>query len=327
MIDNVDQNMGRLFERLDELKLTKNTIVIFMVDNGPDGRRYVAGMQGAKGGVHEGGIRSPFFIQWPGVIAAGQSSDRIAAHIDVLPTLLEACNVALPAEVRLDGRSLLPLLKGESPAWPDRTIYIQAHRGNRPRRYHHFAARSQRWKLLHASGFGKESFIGDAQFELYDMANDPLEEHNLVKERPEIVRKMLREYAAWFADVGSTRKDNYDPPRIHIGTAHEDPVVLTRQDWRHLKGRPWGRDSNGYWALYAAQAGEYEVRLRFPETEAEGQATLEMGTQTLTTALLPGTNECTFYAVPVRQGSLRLQGTLTFGEQVKGPWQVDVFSP
>ncbi|MCP4591264.1 MAG: arylsulfatase, partial [bacterium] len=205
-----------------------------------------------------------------------------------------------------DGRSLLPLLKGQWPNWPDRTIFIQAHRGNRPVRYHHFAARSQQWKLLHASGFGKESFVGDAQFELYDMENDPLEEHNLAKERPEVVRKMLRAYEKWFSDVSHTRPGNYDPPRIHIGTTHEDPVVLTRQDWRHVQGRPWGGDSNGYWALHAARPGEYDVRLRFPETKVKGRATVEMGTKTLTTTVLPGTKECSFYAIGVRQGDLQL---------------------
>lgn len=327
MIANIDENVGRLFEKLDDLRLTRDTIVIFMVDNGPDGRRYVAGMAGAKAGVHEGGIRSPFFVQWPDVVPAGHTSDRIAAHIDVAPTLLEACGVPQPPGSKLDGRSLLPLLKGEKVHWPDRTLFIQSHRGDVPVRYHHFAARSQRWKLLHASGFGKESFVGRANFELYDMENDPLEEHNLAQEKPEIVRAMLREYEAWFADVGHTRPDNYAPPRIHIGTAHENPVVLTRQDWRHAKGRAWAPDSNGYWELYAAQAGDYRVRLRFPEAKTAGRATLEMGVKTQTLALAAGVTECTFEGVPVPRGDLRLLTTLSFGQQSKGPWQVDIFAP
>jgi arylsulfatase A-like enzyme len=327
MITNIDDNVGRLFEKLDDLKLTRETIVIFMVDNGPDGRRYVAGMAGAKTGVHEGGIRSPFFVQWPDVIQPGHSSDRIAAHIDVMPTLLEACGVRKSVDLKLDGRSLLPLLKGEQVDWPDRTLFIQTHRGDRPVRYHHFAARSQRWKLLHASGFGKESFVGRANFELYDMESDPLEEHNLVRERPEIAGRMLREYKAWFDDVSSTRPDNYAPPRIHIGTAHENPVVLTRQDWRHAEGRPWAPDSNGYWELYAATPGEYSVRLRFPEAKTAGQATLEMGAKTLTKDIATDATECTFDSVPQRKGNLRLLTTLTFPQKSKGPWQVDVFAP
>ena len=204
---------------------------------------------------------------------------------------------------------------------------LQSHRGDVPVRYHNFAARSQRWKLLHASGFGKESFVGRANFELYDMENDPLEEHNLAEEEPEIVADLLRQYEQWFDDVSNTRPDNYAPPRIHIGTPHEDPVVLTRQDWRHVKGKNWAPDSNGYWELYAAQAGPYSVRLRFPKTEAAAEVTLEMGLKSITQEIPADATECTFDAVPVPKGDLRLTTTLTFGEQSQGPWQVDVFAP
>ena len=179
MITNIDQNVGRLLEHLEELGLEEDTLVLFMVDNGPQGRRYVAGMKGTKGTVYEGGIRSPLFARWPSVLQAGHTNDRVAAHIDILPTLLEACNLQVPREVRLDGRSFWPLLKGASVEWPDRTIVIQAHRGDEPVLYHNFAIRSQDWKLLHASGFGRESFDGAPRFELYDMKNDPHEMNNL----------------------------------------------------------------------------------------------------------------------------------------------------
>ncbi|MEL0005684.1 MAG: arylsulfatase [Opitutales bacterium] len=102
MIQNVDKNVGRLFRHLNEQGLTENTIVIFMVDNGPNGMRYVAGHKGMKSHVHEGGIRSPFFIHWPKKIKAGTSTDRIAAHIDILPTLLAACNVEAPCSLNLE---------------------------------------------------------------------------------------------------------------------------------------------------------------------------------------------------------------------------------
>ncbi len=155
MITNIDENVGRLVARLGALGILDNTLIIFMVDNGPNGRRYVAGFRGMKGGVYEGGIRSPFFAHWPARLAAGRTSDRIAAHIDVMPTILDACGVEPPDGVRLDGRSLLPLLEGRQVAWPDRTIVIQTHRGDVPVRYHHCATRSQRWKLVHSSGFGR----------------------------------------------------------------------------------------------------------------------------------------------------------------------------
>lgn len=324
MITNIDENVGRLFKKLDDLGVTENTIVIFIVDNGPNERRYVAGMLGNKGGVHEGGIRSPLFFHWPGVVKPGHSSALIAAHIDVLPTILDACQVRKPVELKLDGRSLLPLLKDKPVEWPDRTIFIQAHRGDKPMLYHHFAARSQRWKLLHASGFGRESFKGEPKFELYNMVADPLEQKNLAAERPDVVKRMRKEYEAWFADVGSTRPNNYAPPRIYIGTPHENPVVLTRQDWRHIKDRPWAPRSNGYWELYTAKRGRYDVRLRFPKTDANGTATLEVAGLTLEKRFPADSQAIEFEGIKIDKGNCRLLATLTLGEKDSGPWQVDV---
>lgn len=324
MIDNIDDNVGRLFEKLTDLGVVDNTLILFMVDNGPNGRRYVAGMRGMKGQVYEGGIRSPFFVHWPGIVKPGHSSDRIAAHIDVLPTILEACGVAPPEGLKLDGRSLLPLLKGRQPDWPDRTIFIQSHRGNRPVLYHHFAARSQQWKLLHPSGFGNETFQGEPKFELYDMVKDPLEQHDLARERPDVVERLRREYEAWFSDVSGTRPDNYAPPRIYVGTRFENPVVLTRQDWRHVKGRPWAPDSNGYWVLFAASSGRYDIRLRFPAAKQAGRAVLEIGGEQRREKLDEGATECSFKGVPLMKGDTRLMATLLFGDETRGPWQVDV---
>ena len=258
------------------------------------------------------------------MVRPGQASDRIAAHIDVLPTVLDACSVPQPKGLKLDGRSILPLLKGEPVDWPDRTIVIQSHRGDKPALYHHFAARCQRWKLLHASGFGRESFEGEPKLELYDMQNDPLEQHDLAQERPEIVAKMKRDYEAWFRDVSSTRPDNYAPPRITIGTRFENPVVLTRQDWRHTKGRPWAADSNGHWELHAASSGRYTIRLRFPATKTSGSVTLEVADKQLTQSIDKGATECAFKKISLMKGPMRLQATLALGQDTEGPWQVDV---
>ena len=324
MITNIDDNMGKLFAKLDELGITENTIVIFMVDNGPNGRRYVAGMKGMKSHVHEGGIRSPFFLQWPGVVKPGASSDRIAAHIDVLPTILEACGTPKPKDLKLDGRSILPLLQGKRNAWRDRTIYIQSHRGDAPVLYHHFAARNQRWKLLHGSGFGREGFAGEPKFELYDMAADPLEQNDLAAKRDDIVKAMRKQYEEWFADVSGTRPDNYAPPRIHIGTAHENPVVLTRQDWRHAKGRPWAGDSSGFWELYVAKADKYDIKIDFPAAKTDGELLLEVSGRKSTQTIAKGQTSANFKAVPVEKGPTRLMATLNLAETAKGPWHVNI---
>jgi arylsulfatase/arylsulfatase A len=324
MITNIDDNMGKLFAKLDELGITENTIVIFMVDNGPNGRRYVAGFKGMKSNVYEGGIRSPFFLQWQAVVRPGTSSDRIAAHIDMLPTILEACSVPKPKGLKLDGRSILPLLQGKKIAWPDRTIYIQSHRGDAPVLYHNFAARNQRWKLLHSSGFGRENFEGEPKFELYDMAADPLEQNDLAAQRPDIVKAMRKQYEQWFADVSSTRVDNYAPPRIYIGTEHENPVVLTRQDWRHVKGRPWAADSNGYWGLFVATSGKYDIKVDFPAVKTDGELLLEIAESKTSRKISQGDTSVTFTGIPIDKGPARLMATLTLADTTKGPWHVNI---
>lgn len=244
----------------------------------------------------------------------------------MLPTILEACQVPKPKNLKLDGISILPLLQGKRMAWPDRTIYIQTHRGDQPVLYHHFAARNQRWKLLHASGFGRESFDGEPKLELYDMAADPLELNDLAAERPDVVTKMRKEYEAWFADVSSTRADNYAPPRIYIGTEHENPVVLTRQDWRHSKGRPWGADSNGHWELYAAKTATYNIKIDFPAAATDGEILLEVSGRKVGQTIAKGDTTVKFIDMPIGKGPTRLKAALTLGNETKGPWHVNISS-
>src|SRR5262245_56230329 len=124
MVENIDENVGRVLSKLDELELQKNTVVIFVTDNGPQQARYNAGMLQRKGSTHEGGIHVPCFVRWPGQFTAGHKVDRIAAHIDWVPTLLEVASVKKPASGHFDGVSLLPLLKGETVTWPDRTLFL-----------------------------------------------------------------------------------------------------------------------------------------------------------------------------------------------------------
>ena len=114
-----------------------------------------------------------FFAHWPARLTAGATSDRIAAHIDLLPTFLEAAGVDAPHELKLDGKSILPLLEGRSSDWEDRHLFLQVHRGDIPIKYHHFAAVGQQYKLVHPTGFGLEEMPEEVPFELYDLEVDP----------------------------------------------------------------------------------------------------------------------------------------------------------
>ncbi|MEM9685900.1 MAG: arylsulfatase, partial [Bacteroidota bacterium] len=103
MCENIDDNFGKLLDMLDKEHLAANTIVIFMSDNGPNGKRYNERMKGIKATNDEGGTRVPFFIRWPGKIPAGVQRNTIAGHIDILPTLAKLCAIALPEDMALDG--------------------------------------------------------------------------------------------------------------------------------------------------------------------------------------------------------------------------------
>ena len=320
MIENVDDNVGRVLAKLDALNVTDDTLVIFMVDNGPNGSRYVGNMRGSKCDVHDGGIRSPFFVQWPARMKAGTRNDRIAAHIDVMPTLLEAAGVAIPEKPALDGRSLLPLLEGKDVDWPDRTIVIQSHRGDVPVRYHHFAARSQRWKLLRASGFGRVAPPSDTPFELYDMTADPREENNLAAKQPDVVERMKAAYDAWFDDVSNTRPNNYAPPRIIVGTDHEPVTMLTWQDWRVNDSGGWGRQ--GRWLLQFAVEQRYDVRVLTQSAFTDARVELRIGEARRMAKVSGPTKSCVFENVSVPPGETDLQVTVISDGKRAAPYHV-----
>ena len=301
MVKNIDDNLGRLFARLDELKLAENTIVIFLTDNGPQQPRYVSGMRGRKGTVYDGGVRVPCYVRWPSTLTAGRIVDTMAAHIDLTPTLLEATGTPVPATGKFDGRSLLPLLKGEAIDWPDRTLFFQWHRGDAPEIYRAFAARTREWKLVQAKGVPPGPFDARSQpVELFHISEDPGEQKNVAAEHPEIVAKLKAAYEAWFADVSSA---GYAPPKIHLGSAKENPVVLTRQDWRGPKAA-WTPEAVGHWDVDVARPGTYRISATF-QNGAKGETTLEVAGKSVTAPVKDGSVE--FPKLELPQGATELR--------------------
>ncbi|MEM6364284.1 MAG: arylsulfatase, partial [Planctomycetota bacterium] len=226
MVENIDDNVGRLLDHLDSRDLNDSTIVIFMVDNGPNTARYVGPFRKNKGHVHEGGIRSPFFFRWPQKVKAGTASNILSGHIDVFPTLVAAAGATLPNDRTIDGRDLMPALTGQQSQWPDdRAMVLQVHRGNRPIAGHHFGIRTKQWKLVHPTGFQNEVPDQVTPMELYRADIDPGESDDLSEQYPDVVRDLRGQYQNWFDDVSTTRPDNFAPPRIIIGNAAEPTTV------------------------------------------------------------------------------------------------------
>jgi arylsulfatase A-like enzyme len=320
MITNIDDNIGRLVAKLAELKLSDNTLVIFLTDNGPQQARYNDGLRGLKGTVYEGGLRVPCFVRWPGKLSQGKKLSALSAHIDLAPTILAACGVGKPAEVALDGENLWPLLTGEVGEMPDRALYWQWHRGDVPQVDRACAARRGRYKMVQSNGV-PEGWKGEKKFELFDVVADPLEKQDLASEKPEVLAALLRDYRQWFKDVSSTR--GYDPPRIVLGTKHENPVLLTRQDMRVPTGRGDGT-SPGFWEVETRERGEYNVTLLFDAPGKSATARLRIGKLDLERPVAATDTKLTFSGVAIEAGAARLEPEIVTGEAVQGVQYADV---
>ena len=258
MITNIDDNMGRLLGKLKALGIEENTVLIFMTDNGTSagfrgGKGFNAGMKGTKGSEYDGGHRVPCFIRWPaGRLGGARDVDRLTAHIDLLPTLVELCGLEEPPGVALDGKSLVPLLRGQG-EWEDRVLVTDSQRIEHPEKWRKSAVMTDRWRLVN----GKE---------LYDIGADPGQDRDIADDHPGVVKRLRQAYEQWWASV-STRFDEYC--EIVLGSDEESPTRLTCHDWHGGGAVPWaqghirnGLEANGFWAVDVARAGQYEFSLR-----------------------------------------------------------------
>jgi arylsulfatase A-like enzyme len=187
MVERMDRDVGRLLDRLRELGLEKNTLVMFSSDNGPHQEgghqekffESSGKLRGIKRDLYEGGIRVPFLAKWPGVTPAGSTSNEVIAFWDIVPTFADIAGVKTPAKV--DGISIVPALKGGSLP-EDRVLYWEFHEGG-----FNQAIRFGDWKAIR---FGK-----DGPIELYDLSKDPSETKDLAASHPEMVEQAKQIFA------------------------------------------------------------------------------------------------------------------------------------
>ena len=183
MVSRMDKDVGRIVSLLKELGLEENTLVIFTSDNGPT---YAGGadseffesagpLRGLKGSVYEGGIRVPFIARWPGKIQAGVTSNYVSAFWDFLPTCAEL--VGVPAPEQIDGISILPTLLGHPEKQPLHEDLYWELNGSQ-------AVRRGNWKVVRTKPNKKA--------ELYNLANDVGEQHDVGGEHPEILAQMTK---------------------------------------------------------------------------------------------------------------------------------------
>ncbi len=210
MIENLDENVGRLLKTLYQLGLEEETLVVFLSDNGPNGHRYNGGMKGIKGSVDEGGVRVPFFLRLPGKLPENREIDQTGAHIDVLPTLAELCALDLDETKPLDGISLVPWLVDPERPSEERTLFHIHTEGEN--RFFPTAVRTHRYRLV---------IERDQTARLFDMLQDPGQENDIGPRLPEVRDSLVWLVKQWFQEVSQT---GIHAPPIPVGFP-ESPIV------------------------------------------------------------------------------------------------------
>jgi hypothetical protein len=283
MIENQDRNVGRVLAKLDELKLKKNTIVVYFSDNGPNTSRWNGGMKGRKGGTDEGGVRSVCYIRWPARIPAGHTVSQIAGAIDLLPTLTSLASIRRVGGKPLDGLDLSSLLLKKVIDWPDRMIFSTW--GGK------VSVRTQRHRL-------------DERGNLFDMTADPGQSSAINVADPETAARLSAAVATWRQEMfempttksnrpssqGSGAASPVDPRPFSVGYREFPITMLPARDGtplagvRRSSGAPncsyfvnWtSKDDSMVWLIDVATTGQYRVAIDYTCPLADAGSLVEL---------------------------------------------------
>jgi arylsulfatase A-like enzyme len=266
MCENIDWNVGRVLKTLDDLKLRDDTIVIFFSDNGPNSYRWNGGMKGRKGSIDEGGLRSPFFIRWPGKIRAGSTVTEIASGIDLLPTLADFAGIELKTDKPLDGRSLRPLTMDHQAPWAPRFLFAI--------KKNQVSVRTQRFRL-------------DATGKLFDMVSDPGQKTDVARQHPQVTSSLLKR-AKHHAKEMQRFFDEFADRPFHVGYGPET-TLPARDGVEHGTIQRSARPPNNSfftnwtsvddfisWQIDVGQTGDYEAIVNYTCAAGDEGATVRL---------------------------------------------------
>ena len=203
MVENIDWNVGRVLQTLDQLKIHDNTIVVYFNDNGPNSFRWNAGLKGRKGTVDEGGVRTPLIIQWPGVIPKNHRVEQLSGAIDITPTLCELANIPIDADPEhpLDGISIAKQILSPSAPQFSRSLFTQ-------------------WSGRIA--MRQDQYLLDPDNALFDLVKDPTQQNDLSKSETNKFASMAGDVKQWRETVMRSAQANRPFLIGHI----ERPIAL-----------------------------------------------------------------------------------------------------
>ena len=277
MCETVDYNLEKLLTTLRELELEENTVVFFLTDNGPNGVRFNGGMKGKKASLDEGGVRVPLFVQWKNHLPENYLVTELGDHIDILPTVLDICQIPLSEDAKIDGRSLVPLMMREDTEWLERPLF--SYFGSRG------AIRTNQYRLV----VGKNN-----QLSLYDMLADPTQLNDIAKRQPDKRDELYRLYQNWLEEV----KPNGQNPAVEVGHSQQTTVELPTTGGQ-LHGNLAYKNKNGWsydwminwksmqdsvsWDIKVVETGTYEVFLQYlvPSDSKGATVMVKIGDQQL----------------------------------------------
>lgn len=302
MVTNIDDNIGRVIQSLKEQGIYKNTLIVFLTDNGPQHNRYKMGLRERKSSVFGGGVRVPCLIHYPDKYKKKAELDADFAHIDLLPSILDLCGLENVSH-QIDGLSIFSPENKDYSAFEERTLLFEWGRGFL-QKYRNFAALKGGYKLV--GNTGRDSEIED--FELYDINNDAQEKNNILAANLDRASQLKTEIDVWYDEIINEENNNRNFP-AYIGTPHENPVLLNRND---AKGTPvaWTEEGRlNYWDVRVIEEGIFDITYYFVNP-LEGPAKVSLNLYPYNideNCKQAGTKGWTFKNVRIKEGDYRLE--------------------
>ena len=260
MVENMDSNIGRILQKIEDMNLAEETIVIFFSDNGPNTDRYNGGMKGKKGSVDEGGVRVPFYIRWPGHIKSGET-DQLAQDIDIMPTLINLCGLKYEPVNPFDGIDLSGLISGRKKTF-DRLVFSR--QGNQNIENCNSSVRNNTFRLV--------LIMKDTL--LYNLNEDPGQKRDISDTEKETTLSLLGELLKHNRELIS----GYEPvTTIEAGFPGEKSFTLPVQDAslsgaiRYSSIHPnqshtvnWNHEGDSItWSLNILSGGVYKAEIQY----------------------------------------------------------------